>query len=148
MNKSIEIHKISSEMTLNLRREILRNNTIESNLCHFKWDKHEKSFHLGAFNNKKIVGIISILNTSTKTNNIRRLRGMAVKKKYQKNGIGSKLISRAEEILVSENIFLIWLKAREKAINFYLKKGYRKIGEPFEIINIGIHYYCEKKLNK
>ena len=72
MNKSIEIHKISSEMTLNLRREILRNNTIESNLCHFKWDKHEKSFHLGAFNNKKIVGIISILNTSTKTNQERR----------------------------------------------------------------------------
>ena len=135
-------------MTLNLRREVLRNNSIKSSLCQFEWDNHHESFHLGAFNNKKIVGVISILNTSKIKDKVRRLRGMAVKKNHQKNGIGSKLISKAEEILLSKNISLIWLKAREKAINFYLKKGYKKIGEPYEIINIGLHFYCEKKLTK
>ena len=72
-------------MTLNLRREILRNNTIESNLCYFKWDKHEKSFHLGAFNNKKIV-LFSLPGAYTPTCSSEQLPGYEEKydelKKY------------------------------------------------------------------
>ena len=71
---------------------------------------------------------------------------MAVLEGYRKIGVGSNLIIEAEKILHNSKTNLIWLNAREKALSFYLKNGFKIINEPFTIENIGIHYKCEKKI--
>ena len=148
MIRVIDIREISPEMTLPIRREVLRNNSIPINSCQFEWDFHKESFHLGAFIGNKIIGIISMLNTAENHLDKRRLRGMAVVNSHQKMGIGSKLIDKAEELLMSKNVSFIWLKARECAMDFYKKKGYEKVGNSFNIPEIGLHFRCEKKLQK
>ncbi|MDG2396721.1 MAG: GNAT family N-acetyltransferase [Flavobacteriaceae bacterium] len=142
----IKIHRISPKLTLPIRQKVLRNGKIPKELCEFNWDYNKESFHLGAYFNKNIIGIVSILNTSKKKSSVKRLRGMAVLSPYQKSGIGSLLIDEAEKILKNNKTSLIWLKARKYALDFYLKKGYKKTGNPFDIEDIGIHYKCEKKI--
>jgi ribosomal protein S18 acetylase RimI-like enzyme len=57
------------------------------------------------------------------------------------------LVQHVETYLKKENQYTIWFNARIIAIGFYEKLGYVKIGEPFEIDTIGIHYIMYKQEN-
>lgn len=50
----------------------------------------------------------------------------------------------AETQIKAKTGAIIWLNAREKAVSFYKKMGYQKIGQPFTIGDIGIHYVLVK----
>lgn len=133
------IKTISPEDTYPLRRAVLRKE-FPDEPYQFTGDCDENTFHLGFYENKKIVGILSIL----KNGNIAQLRGMAVADLYQGKGIGRMLVKRAEEILLKEKISKLWMNAREKAVPFYEKCGYTIEGEIFIIKPIGFHYLMAK----
>ena len=42
---------------------------------------------------------------------------------------------------------LIWFNARENAVSFYEKLHYIKIGAPFAIADIGLHYLMKKEMD-
>ncbi len=89
----ISIKQIKTSETYPLRIEILRNNKPEN--YHFLEDNNKDTIHLGAFNNNNIVGIVSLMkNNHTEFTDqfVFQLRGMAVKKEIQKQGIGKQLI--------------------------------------------------------
>lgn len=143
-----EIKKINSRDTFLVRQPILREEKpIES--CQFDGDDLETTTHFGLFIDKNIIGVLSVFknnNVIFNTENQFQIRGMAILKKFQRKGFGDELVKHSEEHVKSQFGKLIWFNARESAVPFYEKLGYIKIGEPFSIADIGIHYIMKKEI--
>ena len=133
------IKLISAQETYLIRKEVLIKE-FPDEPHQFKGDLDQGTFHLGYFKENKIVGVLSVM----KNGKIAQFRGMAVSERLQGLGIGKKLIVFAEDILKAEKIVKIWLNAREKAVPFYEKCGYKIEGEIFIIKPIGFHYLMTK----
>ena len=71
---------------------------------------------------------------------------MAVLKCFQGKGLGYTLLNYAENFLKEKNVKIIWCNAREIALDFYKKNGYRIMGNPFNIGDIGLHFTMYKNL--
>ena len=143
-----EIKKISSRDTFLVRQPILREGKpIES--CQFDGDDLETTTHFGLFIDKNIIGVLSVFknnNVIFNSENQFQIRGMAILKDFQRKGLGDELVKHSEEHVKSQFGKLIWFNARESAVPFYEKLGYIKIGEPFSIADIGIHYIMKKEI--
>ena len=74
-----------------------------------------------------------------------QLRQMAVKNNLQGKGIGASIMSFAETISRDRGYRSIIMHARDTAIGFYEKFGYKVKGEPFIEINLP-HHVMEKKI--
>lgn len=145
MFKIIEIGALE---TFSVRHPVLRfGKPIES--CHFEGDDLQTTKHFGLFYNKQLSGVISIFETQNslfeKANQF-QIRGMAVLQQFQKKGFGVALLKYCENYIQNNKGSVIWFNARETAIGFYEKLDYQKIGDGFEIADIGIHYLLFKKL--
>jgi len=67
-----------------------------------------------------------------------QLRGMAVVSSCQGCGIGSRLLAHVSGVS-AERGWILWCKAREGAVGFYVSNGWRVVGDEFEIPQIGKH---------
>jgi len=143
-----EIKKISSRDTFLVRHPILREGKpVES--CQFDGDDLQTTTHFGLFIDTNITGVLSVFknnNVIFNSENQFQIRGMAILKDFQRKGFGDELIKHAEVYIKSQFGKLIWFNARESAVPFYEKLGYIKIGEPFFIADIGIHYNMKKEI--
>jgi predicted GNAT family N-acyltransferase len=74
-----------------------------------------------------------------------QLRQMAVKKNLQRKGIGASLMSFAESLAKDKGFKRIIMHARQTAIGFYEKFGYKVKGNVFTEVNIP-HVVMEKHL--
>jgi len=142
------IKEISSKETYSVRQPVLRKGKpIES--CIFDGDDLESTHHFGLFDNKKLIGIISLF---TKINPIfaekyqAQIRGMAVLETHQKKGFGEALVKHCETYCNENKVDLIWFNARTAAVGFYQKMNYHPQGDAFEIEDVGEHYLMFKKL--
>lgn len=136
------IKEISALETFSVRQPVLRpGKNIET--CHFEGDNLESTRHFGVFIDDELVGIASLFQSNSDLFEEKKqfqLRGMAILENFQKKGIGESLVNYAEENAKSRKGELIWFNAREIAIRFYEKLGYKIIGESFEIGDIGKHF--------
>ena len=73
-----------------------------------------------------------------------KLRQVAVKQEYQGQGIGSALVTLAEQIAKNENYKMIILDARLSAKEFYEKLNYSQIGKQF--MKVGLPHVKMMKL--
>ena len=144
----ITIQNIPSFLTFAVRQPVLREGKpVES--CHFDGDDLETTSHFGLYLDENLIGVVSvfkIINPIFNTTNQFQIRGMAILPQFQKNGFGQKLVIHCEEFIKNLNGTLIWFNAREKAVPFYKKLGYQKVGNPFSIADIGIHYIMKKEI--
>ena len=143
----IEIIPIIASQTFALRIEILRGGV--ANNYQFDADDAISSFHIGAFEGADCVGIVTFIKQAhpeLKANVSYQLRGMAVAVAYQKKGIGNELIEASHAVLKEKNTDLLWCNARELAVAFYKKKGFKIYGDSFNIPSIGKHYVMYKHL--
>jgi ribosomal protein S18 acetylase RimI-like enzyme len=118
--------------------------------CHFDGDNLETTKHFGLFIDKKLIGIVSVFNNKNTTfisPNQFQIRGMAILPKFQKQGFGEKLMLHCEEYIQNQKGSLTWFNARENAVSFYEKLHYKKIGAPFAIADIGLHYLMKKEID-
>ncbi|WP_438969234.1 GNAT family N-acetyltransferase [Nonlabens sp.] len=150
----IEIQSITARETLPVRHKILRKGRSLKD-CHFAGDELGTTFHLGAFEKEKVVGVATFLmNKDTQLESIEdiklhycyQLRGMAVLETAQGKGVGKKLITRAEKLLKERFIKALWFNARILAVPFYEKMGYQIASDIFEIPSVGDHYKMIKLL--
>jgi GNAT superfamily N-acetyltransferase len=144
----LEIIQIKSTETYPLRKEVLRPNGIWED-CIFEGDDNKKTFHLGAFKDGRLVSISSFYfeNHLAITEKYQyRLRGMATHPRFQKKGFSSQLLKTAFPIIIKNSGSIIWCNARESAIGFYEKLGFKIIGDRFEILRVGPHYLMKKEL--
>lgn len=142
------IKKISPNETYIVRHPVLRNGKPQES-CIFDGDNMETTYHLGIYNDNKLVGVSSFFKSNHYLiyNEFQyQLRGMAILDENQNLGLGKRLLSQGETLLKAQNIEIIWCNAREKAVDFYKRNGYKIIGSPFDIQGIGQHFIMYKIL--
>jgi predicted GNAT family N-acyltransferase len=76
-----------------------------------------------------------------------QLRQMAVSHVLQGKGIGRALLEFSENIARDRGYSKIMMHARETAVGFYERSGYKIVGEKFIEVNIP-HFEMEKMLQK
>lgn len=142
------IKTITPKETYLVRHPVLRpGRPIET--CVFDGDDLETTFHLGIYNDKKLIGVCSFFKSNQPLINKNyqyQLRGMAILSDYQKLGLGKLILTHGESMLKQQKIETIWCNAREKATVFYKKNNYSIIGDAFNIEGIGLHYVMFKTL--
>ena len=143
-----KVKLIKPELAYSIRQTVLRPNlTVED--CGYDIDKKEGSFHLGAFFNKKLIGIASFsLENYNKFNIDRqyRLRGMAILKDFQRLGAGRLLINYAEQLILEQNIEILWCVGRIGVQGYYEKLGFKTYGEIFYYEPSGDHVIMYKEI--
>ncbi|CAL1521492.1 GNAT family N-acetyltransferase [Chitinophaga sp. MM2321] len=82
--------------------------------------------------------------TPTNGNTV-QLRQMAVSPTWQGKGIGSDIITYAEQYAVENGFHILSMHARKEATGFYHKLGYETCGEEFTEVGIP-HYEMRKNL--
>jgi ribosomal protein S18 acetylase RimI-like enzyme len=70
---------------------------------------------------------------------------MAVKDNLQRKGIGASIVSFAENIAKDKGYRRIIMHARDTAIGFYEKFGYKVKGDEFTEVNLP-HHVMEKNI--
>lgn len=105
-------------------------------------DKEKADILIGCFDEEKLEGCCLLTETAPKTY---RLRQMTVTSGLRGKGIGRVLMQFAENLARDRGCRTLTMHARDNAIGFYEKLGYKKIGDKFIEITIP-HYLMEKKL--
>ncbi|CDF80511.1 acetyltransferase, GNAT family protein [Formosa agariphila KMM 3901] len=145
----ITVKTITTLDTYTVRQPILRPGRPLKD-CEFINDNHADTFHLGLYKKSNLIGVVTFMKTNSDLFlevNQYQLRGMAILEEFQGLQYGNLLIKNGETKIQSIQADLIWLNARETALKFYQRNGYKIIGEPFNIPKVGIHYTMYKQLN-
>jgi GNAT superfamily N-acetyltransferase len=74
-----------------------------------------------------------------------RLRQMAVQPEYQRKGVGASILSFAENLARDKGYKYLIMHARDTAIGFYEKFGYKIKGNPFTEVGLP-HHVMQKEL--
>jgi len=131
---NFQVVKITTEETYALRTAVLRADTPTSDPKYAEDSKHG-TVHLGIFDTNKI-----LIATSTWVINpwqedpsaiAIQLRGMAVAASYQKSGLGKLLLDSGITHAKTHNAKFVWAKARDSALNFYLRNEFVSVGDGF-----------------
>ena len=129
--------------TLALRHRILReplglnlwheNLSVEKDQRHFTLWQQTASLSASAQHTTELVACLVIV---PKSPGCVKLRQMAVNDRYQRQGLGQRLIALVEAVLIGEGIELIELHARESAVGFYQTRGYQRVGPAFTEVGL------------
>jgi ribosomal protein S18 acetylase RimI-like enzyme len=133
---------------IGLRHEVLRQGKPISS-CHFEGDNDLDTFHVGAFDDNKMIGCVSLMkkkHPKFHQNDIYQLRGMAVLKAYRHKKIGNRLLDFALQHLLKKNADLVWCNVRTSAVGFYQKNHFLINGDEFDIPDVGPHVLMYKIL--
>ena len=133
---SPEYHKM-----VKLRDEILRK-PLGLAFSREELEKEKDDILVGAFEDDKILACCLLTQTDPETV---RLRQMAVKNNQQGKGIGHSMILFAETLARDKGYKKLMMHARDSAIGFYEKQGYKTMGEQFIEVSIP-HHVMEKLL--
>ncbi|MVT11829.1 1-(5-phosphoribosyl)-5-[(5-phosphoribosylamino)methylideneamino]imidazole-4-carboxamide isomerase [Chitinophaga tropicalis] len=129
MAQSVQIRKINTEDTLQLRRDVLYPGA-DLSFVHLPHDAD--GLHFGLFEGDWLSGVVSLF----LQRNTAQFRKLAVHPACQGKGYGSMLMEHIEQLCRKEHIARIWCNARDTAEGFYLKRGYAYDGAPFIKDNI------------
>lgn len=124
-----------------LRYSILRE-PLGLNFTPEELEKEKDHILIAAFEEEDMLGCCMLKKIDNQT---LQLRQMAVKNNLQGKGIGASIMSFAENISRDRGYRSIIMHARDTAIGFYEKFGYKVKGEPFTEINLP-HHIMEKKI--
>ena len=128
------------EMT-RLREEILRR-PLGLVLEPAELETERPHVHIGAFEEESLLGCCMLVRENDQTV---RLRQMAVSDKLQRKGVGKALMNFAENIARDQGYKNLIMHARQHAIGFYEKMGYRVTSSEFTEVTIP-HVVMEKSL--
>jgi ribosomal protein S18 acetylase RimI-like enzyme len=84
--------------------------------------------HLGAFDGERLVACLMLHDLGEGRV---RMRQVAVAFEHQRHGVGTRLVHFSEEIARRHGLTEMVLHARQTAVPFYERLGYRTYGEPF-----------------
>ncbi len=147
--KMPEVGIITSKETHPLRFEVLWQHKNSLNECGLEIDDLESTFHVGAYKNEELVSIGTFLlqnNEKFKELKQYRLRAMATSPKVRGENFGKKIIEFAINELQKRNVELLWCDAREIALGFYEKMGFKTVGDFYDVPQIGLHKLMYKKI--
>ena len=98
-----------------------------------------------ALPNNKVIGVRRIHEDKNKK---AQIRFMAVHSKYRNNNVGEKILKELEQYAYKNSIDHIYLNARDSAVKFYLKNGYKIIKKSHVLFGNIHHWLMEKNIIK
>lgn len=107
-----------------------------------KDDKEKDAIHYALYIDNKMAGVLRM--DLIPFSHTSQLRFMAIDKNYQRMSLGNLLMEHANEHAKSLGVTEIILHAREKAISFYERQGY-KIIEKSHLLFDDIQHFMMKK---
>ena len=143
-----EIKEVILDDIIDFRHEILRPHQSKED-CIYDTDKHNETFHVGAFRGEEMVSVASFNRECTEffcENDQYRLRAMATKMNYRKFGAGRLIVQFAEKKLIQKGCGLLWCKGRTNVIEYYHKLGFESFGDVFDYPPIGPHIILFKRI--
>lgn len=96
----------------------------------FPEDDRPGTFHLGAVDGEKILGVATFVPHEP---GVWQLRGMAVDPEQHGKGVGRAILDHAMTRLRSSGARLAWANGRDSALGFYERAGWSVVGEGFVI---------------
>ncbi len=152
----MQIKIINSKEVLPLRHRILRPNRDISSATYIE-DDDKTTTHVAVVEDNKICGVLTLLATKIVPKNLEflsintydfiQLRGMAVDEKLQGRGVGKFLIDNTLSRLLTEAQYkTLWCNARTYALPFYLKLGFKVVGDEFIVPDVGPHFIMYKTI--
>jgi GNAT superfamily N-acetyltransferase len=145
---NFEIRRISEEETRPLRLAILRPGQPPSALS-YRGDDGPDTLHVGAFRDGVQVGVASVYREpkpGVPDPGTWRLRGMATVAEVRRQGVGSELLNACIQHARSHGGALMWFNAREGAVKFYEANGFAKVGDRFDLEDLGPHYVMQRAI--
>ena len=106
-------------------------------------EKEYSEIHFGYLNSNGV--LLGSLQFRIINDKVLKMRQVCVASNISGHGIGTKLVQASEQYAKSKNYSKIELHARKKAVPFYLKLQYKKVGKLFHEVGIP-HYKMEKIL--
>lgn len=138
---------LDAKSILALRAKVLRPGMTPEEAV-FKGDEDKDTFHVGVVSDSgEIIAISSYYRKCEgpdKSKNEYKLRGMAVDPDIQAQGVGTRMLSYALDVLKEKKASLLWCNARKSACQFYLKKGFESDMKEFHLDPAGAH--CRMRL--
>ena len=150
-NTKLEVIEIQTSETYGLRTAVLRDNTPTSDPKYAE-DSNPGTVHLGIFDaHENLIGtstwVINPWQEDSKAQAI-QLRGMAVAKNRQSAGLGAMLLTAGVIHAEKLKAKYIWAKARDSALNFYLRHDFSVVGDGFtEGTTQMPHHLVVRKIN-
>ncbi|HQW91452.1 MAG: GNAT family N-acetyltransferase [Chitinophagaceae bacterium] len=139
--KQIDHGTIEYQQMVKLRYEILRQ-PLGLSFTTDELDREKEDILIGAFDEDEMLACCML----TKTGHTSvRLRQMAVQNNLQGKGIGGSMMNFAEILARDKGYKKLIMHARETAVGFYEKLGYKVVGDKFIEVTIP-HYVMEKSL--
>ena len=108
-----------------------------------KDNDEDKSYHLMAIEKNAVLGVARLQNISPTE---AQLRYMAVDEKHNNQGIGKAIVQTMEKYAQKNNFNAIILHARENAVGFYEKLGYKTTEKSYLLFDCIQHYKMKKEL--
>ncbi|MEY4196256.1 MAG: Acetyltransferase, family, YitI [Actinomycetota bacterium] len=131
---NFQVVKITTEETYALRTAVLRADTPTSDPKYVE-DSQQGTVHYGVFDQDKVLIATStwVINPWQDDPSAKaiQLRGMAVATSYQKSGLGKILLDAGLTHAKTHNAKYVWAKARDSALNFYLRNNFVSVGDGF-----------------
>ena len=124
-----------------LKNEILRK-PLGLQLSAEELEVDQGARHLACYRGDRLVGCLSLLPQESDA----KMRHVAVAADLQGQGIGKALVAYSEALARNAGFRRMVLSARESAVSFYEKLGYRRVGARFEKVTIP-HWAMEKLLD-
>jgi GNAT superfamily N-acetyltransferase len=113
-----------------LRVKVLRKDTPVTH-CNYPEDTYEDVIHLGVKNQNTVVGTSSWFRKECPNlagESALQLKGMAVDESLQGTGVGVQMIAAGLSLATERGVSVIWARARDSALGFYLRCGFTEIG--------------------
>jgi len=108
-----------------------------------KDDLEKESIHVMVSEDSKVMGIGRVHLNSPEEGQIRY---MAIEDGFQGKGVGTIVLKELETKIKERGAKLITLNARETAVNFYKKHGYRVVKKSHTLFGSIPHYKMEKEI--
>lgn len=139
--KQIDHGSSDYQKAIQLRYSILRA-PLGLNFSQEDLDNEKEHIHIASFEDDDLLGCCMLTKIDQHT---LQLRQMAVKANLQRKGIGESIVSFAENIGRDKGYRRIIMHARDTAIGFYEKFGYKVKGDQFIEVNLP-HHMMEKNI--
>jgi GNAT superfamily N-acetyltransferase len=127
---TLEVVDLTAEGTHALRRSVLRFDT-PTKVVEFAEDHWPGTQHLGITLHGALVGVSTWVPRPLDDRPGVQLRGMAVDRAVQGGGVGGVLLEAGVARMAAAGHRLVWARARDAALRFYLHHGFAVEGDGF-----------------
>ena len=135
-----EVVEILPEETHPLRLAVLRNDTPHKEVS-FAEDTWPGAFHLGLRLAGELVAVSTWIPRPHNDQPAIQLRGMATAHHLQGKGLGGVLVAAGCERAAATDARLVWARARDAAMGFYLRHGFVIEGDGFIDANTNLPHH-------